>query len=489
MIKPKHILGFLFAVLFMLAVLAYFFPKEGVKIGNVELTFPSLREFLHPQKIEYADIDNIVRRQLRVDTTRADTSAIADTVRADAEVLAASEYPLEYTDKGKQSLYNFFRELETSAQASRPVRIMHYGDSQIETGRISGFLRQRLQQSFGGHGPGYLAVKPVAQKLSWFVNPSDEWQRHTLFGKKDTVITHKNYGPAMAVFRYAPTWNDSISNDSVWYEGNFSVENSFQGYRNAQRWDNALLYYGNLNAPVRITIKDNNDAVIKTDSLTPASGIQSYVLCDSLMNAFSVHMSGYDSPDVYALSLQSNNGVILDNLPLRGNAGTVFSKVSPAYLHSWFREFNTKLLLFQFGVNIVQKDREDFSYYEKWIYHQLTVLKRLNPDMAIIVVGISDMSTKKGTNYVTYDCIEHIRDAQKNAANRADVVFWDMYEAMGGENSMPSWVWAEPPLAKKDFTHFNLKGSRIISNMLYNAIMLEYHDYRKVKNQPDAEKE
>ncbi|MDA3820205.1 MAG: hypothetical protein PF590_07090, partial [Candidatus Delongbacteria bacterium] len=156
MIKPKHIVGFLFAVLIMLAVLAYFFPKEGIKIGSVELTFPSLREFLHPKKIEYANIDNIIRRQLRVDTTRADTSAIADTVRADAEILAASEYPLEYTDIGQQDLYDFFKNLETSVRNSHPIRIMHYGDSQIETDRISGFLRQRLQQSFGGNGPGYL---------------------------------------------------------------------------------------------------------------------------------------------------------------------------------------------------------------------------------------------------------------------------------------------------------------------------------------------
>ncbi|MDA3819341.1 MAG: hypothetical protein PF590_02580, partial [Candidatus Delongbacteria bacterium] len=334
-----------------------------------------------------------------------------------------------------------------------------------------------------------LAVKPVAQKLSWFINPSDEWKRHTLFGKKDSLISHTNYGPAMAVFRYASPWNDSISNDSVLNKGSFTVTNSFQGYRNAQRWDNAVLYYGNLHAPVSIVIKDKDDMLIKADSLYPVSGIQSFLLSDSLMNTFSVCLSGYDSPDVYAISLESSNGVIFDNLPLRGNAGTVFSKISPSYLKSWFRRLNTRLILFQFGVNIVQKDREDFSYYENWVYHQLTLLKRLNPDMAIVVIGISDMSTKKGTKYVSYDCIEKIRDAQKNAAMRADVVFWDMYEAMGGENSMPNWVWADPPLAKKDFTHFNLEGARIISNMLYNAIMLEYHNYRKEKKQPGEENE
>ncbi|MFO7791300.1 MAG: hypothetical protein ACQES1_05950 [Bacteroidota bacterium] len=481
MIKPRHISGFFISVLLMLAILALFFPKEGIKIGDTELTFPSLQDFFNPQKIEYADIDNIVRRQLRVDTTKADTSAIADTVRADAEVLAASEYPLEFSKPAKNSLNNFFEKLEVADIGEQPIHIMHYGDSQIEADHISGFLRQRLQQSFGGRGPGYLAVKPVTQKPSWRVNPSSEWKRHTLFGNKDSSINHKNYGPAMAIFRYAKPWNDSIPNDSLLHQASFSVKNSFQGYRHTHQWDKTVLYYGNLHAPVEITVRNEHDTILQKDSLYPVTQPTTFLISDSLINEFHVHMAGHDSPDVYGLFLESNSGVIINNLPLRGNAGTVFTKMPRIWLSSWFNQLNTKLLIFQFGVNVVQEDREDFTYYENWIYHQLSTLKQLKPDMAIIVVGISDMSKKEGTHYVTHDCIEKIRNAQKNAAMRADVIFWDMYEAMGGKNSMPSWVWAEPPLANKDFTHFNHEGSRIISNMLYNAIMLEYHNYRKAK--------
>ena len=52
-----------------------------------------------------------------------------------------------------------------------------------------------------------------------------------------------------------------------------------------------------------------------------------------------------------------------------------------------------------------------------------------------------------------------------------------MYEAMGGKNSMPAWVNADPPLARTDFTHFSWKGSIVISKMFYEALMNDYNKY------------
>jgi len=42
---------------------------------------------------------------------------------------------------------------------------------------------------------------------------------------------------------------------------------------------------------------------------------------------------------------------------------------------------------------------------------------------------------------------------------------------------MPSWVFAEPPLAAKDFTHFNVRGSKIISQMFVNALLADYEEF------------
>jgi len=89
-------------------------------------------------------------------------------------------------------------------------------------------------------------------------------------------------------------------------------------------------------------------------------------------------------------------------------------------------------------------------------------------------MGVSDMSKKEQTRYVSYSNIEKVRDAQRRAAFRAGCIFWDTYQAMGGHNSMPSWVFHDPPLARKDFTHFTFKGSKMIGRLFYNAFINEY---------------
>jgi hypothetical protein len=62
----------------------------------------------------------------------------------------------------------------------------------------------------------------------------------------------------------------------------------------------------------------------------------------------------------------------------------------------------------------------------------------------------------------------------RKATLESGFAFWDMYEAMGGKNSMPSWVFADPPLASSDFVHFNPLGAKIIAEMFYNAFIYEY---------------
>ena len=59
----------------------------------------------------------------------------------------------------------------------------------------------------------------------------------------------------------------------------------------------------------------------------------------------------------------------------------------------------------------------------------------------------------------------------KEAALESGCCFWDLYEAMGGENSMSAWV--KEGLAQKDYTHFSYKGAQYVGEMLFNAIQDE----------------
>jgi len=93
------------------------------------------------------------------------------------------------------------------------------------------------------------------------------------------------------------------------------------------------------------------------------------------------------------------------------------------------------------------------------------------PKADILIVGVSDMSEKNGDGYVTRSSVRKVIEAQRNAAFAEGCAFWNLYEAMGGYNSMP--VWVNSHMAQKDYTHFNREGGHRVAQMLFDAIMAE----------------
>jgi lysophospholipase L1-like esterase len=54
-----------------------------------------------------------------------------------------------------------------------------------------------------------------------------------------------------------------------------------------------------------------------------------------------------------------------------------------------------------------------------------------------------------------------------------------MYDAMGGRNSMASWVAADPPLAAEDYTHFSPLGARKIAELFHEALIRDLAIYQR----------
>ena len=175
--------------------------------------------------------------------------------------------------------------------------------------------------------------------------------------------------------------------------------------------------------------------------------------------------------------LTADRGIAVDNIAMRGCAGLVFTAINRDLLERMIDTLNVRMLILQFGGNVVPYMTDNYDYYGRWFLSQLRRLKQISPDMPIIVIGVSDMSIKEKDRFITYPNLLQIRDALKDATLKAGCAYWDMYEAMGGYNSMPSWVNAQPALATHDFVHFNERGARVIAEMFYNAFIYELEKY------------
>jgi hypothetical protein len=188
------------------------------------------------------------------------------------------------------------------------------------------------------------------------------------------------------------------------------------------------------------------------------------------------------SPYIFGISLDGKFGIAVDNIPLRGSSGLEFARMDMSFLHNFYNLLNVKLLILQFGVNIVPNITGSYDYYHRSFLLQLKLLKAYNPGISIIVMGVSDVSRIGKEGFESFPNIEKIRDAQRAAAFESGCAFWDIFEAMGGQNSMPSWVFANPSLAQKDFIHFNPLGAKLIGEMFYRSLMKEFMKFNNTQN-------
>ncbi len=488
--RPVKILLFTLGVFFLLAGAVWLTPKGGVKIGTFTFHMPTFREMLVDDTVQYADVSDIIDQQFDIDSLleQQPDSLLADSLQefippASYDSLVKSIYKIKLTDTARMNLYHFFQQLHDSAS----TRIMHYGDSQLEGDRITAFLRNKFQVKFGGTGPGLRpAVQPYDYIFSAVQENSNNWKRYPIYGNVDSLVEHNRYGVMGAFSRFAPPRSDTLPfADTTFYRAQLSISKSDVSYKRTQEYGNFRMFYGNAKQPVQMQLMAKGEVVL-TDTLPQNVyyGVVNCTLPDST-SSISVTFSGYDSPDIYGIELASKTGVIVDNIALRGSSGTIFTKTDFTHSQKMYNDLKPRLFILQFGGNVIPyiKDRKAIENYGRWFAAQIKRLQRTCPEAAIIVIGPSDMSTKEKDKYVTYKFLPGVVKTLEKAALSNGCGFWNMYEAMGGHNSMPSWVNADPSLARPDYVHFSAKGARLIANMFYNAIIFEYANYL-AENEP-----
>ena len=508
--RPIKIFIFLFIVLLLLAIISYFFPNDGINLGSsYRLRFPQLKSVFAVKKVNLADISGIIEKyQVQQPDTfiEKNTSDFADSIEIISDSLmihlpidttfeqtdstttfkkkttspGTVNQMLEYPDNKNQALNPFFNSLQKLKSSGDLIRILHYGDSQIEGDRISSYIRKELQREFGGSGIGlFPAVIIKGTSISIEQNLSGDWERYTMQSIRNGNIYHKRLGALMSYSRFTPLIQE---NQNV-YIGEINLRKSNNTYLNTRKFKHCKVFYGYNEKPFVAELK-YKDSILDAELIPVTRDLNTISWkIDGSIDEITISFKGEDSPDIYAIALDDYKGIAVDNIPLRGSSGTDFTKTDLPFFRAMYQKLNVKLVLMQFGVNLVPHIVSDYSYYQKQLEKQLKTLKSLRPDICIIVIGVSDMSRNENGQFVTYPNIEKIRDAQKKAAFNAGCAFWDTYEAMGGKNSMPSWVATEPPLARTDYTHFTWKGSIIIAKMFYDALMTDYKKY--ITNTPE----
>ncbi len=338
------------------------------------------------------------------------------------------------------------------------VRIAFLGDSFIEGDIVSGSLRDTLQALFGGRGVGYVPLaSEVAQYRTTVRHTYENWLTYSMVSKRPDSIRLGFPG-----YCFVP-----MADNHVTYQ---------TPKRGRALMDDLLLYY---QAPVEVGLHCTvNDTLPLTVPLPMVDSLAEVRVALAGARSVQLKIDPVSGVRLYGASIENGNGVYVDNLAMRGNSGMGLAQLDEAAIRQFQAYRNYRLLILQYGLNVVTE--HDTLGYDWYVDKMVRVVKRLQqllPQTAIVVMSVSDRSYNEGGTYRTIPGIPAMRDAQRKIAQKAGVYFWDLYAAMGGENSMPRYVQAQPPLAAKDYTHLTYRGGKKIAQLFADALLTEHAKY------------
>lgn len=478
-VQPYQVLLFVLAVFIVMIGVMAFFPKDGVPLNeDITLRFTSLQDFFEEDttKVDMRDILAEIDELGIIDTI---IPPVGDEVVAPEPEISPNEVKkIQYPDGDRSVLYPAFEALSQAGEGTSPVRVIHFGDSQIEGDRMTNFIRNELQKKFGGQGSGLHPAIPAVPSFSVKQDHSDNFKRHPGFGKKNPNITHRRYGVTAALAKYTPFYADSALDTIDATTGWLSLRRARAAYGLAQTYSTLQFYYGHNQRPFLLKMFAD-DAKVSEDSIPAGKGLRTRTwYFDKTPDHVQIFLEGKDSPEIYGFSMEGSSGVQVDNIGLRGQSGTIFGGLDQSIFKGMTDRMNVKLILMQFGGNTVPyiKSEKAAQNYGNNFRRQIEYLKRIIPGSVVIVIGPSDMAKKVEGKMQTYPYLPAVRDALKKAAFDTGSPYFDIYEVMGGMNSMVGWV--ENKLAGSDYVHFSPSGAKKIARTFVASFLEDYEAYK-----------
>lgn len=356
------------------------------------------------------------------------------------------------------ALVNLFSALLQSKKV--PVRIAFFGDSFIEGDVFCGSVRDSLQSIFGGEGVGFV---PITSNVTGFrktiKHSFGDWETYSLTGKRDKAIS---LGPAGLTFIPDESNYVEYQATKLRFLRNF---HQFKFYYQSE-FDNVINY--------------ELDTITGTDVLPATTGLSAWQISAKSFKSGRFEIVDPQRIFVYGASFENGPGVYVDNFSLRGNSGMGLTSV-PRALYTAFNDIQDyKLVVLQFGLNLVVEDGLNYEAYTSRMAKVIRQLQSYFPQSSFLLLGVSDRSSNTTGSFQTMKAIHAMRDAQREIARQTGIAFWDVFIAMGGENSMIDWVHADPPLAAKDYTHLNFNGGNRLSGKFVKSLLFDFERFKNM---------
>lgn len=330
---------------------------------------------------------------------------------------------------------------------AEPVRIAVIGDSYIEGDIFTQDIRRLLQEQYGGRGVGYVPAHSMVAGFRRTVSISDNgWTQ---------VTSPKGTGK--------PYFN--ISGEYFIAGPGASV--TYKGYAKEPRlaaWSRSSVMFVAPDSGTITLVTDQGEQTFEVE----ASDAPQMVTVDAETTKLKVSVSA--SGLVYLGAwLEDANGVTVDCMSIRGDSGITHRKINTEMARMMSRHIDYDLIIMEYGINALSASQTNYDAYGNLMVEVVERLRLSYPHADILMLAIGDRGQKVNGEVHSLPTAKVMVEAQRRAAQRAGCLFWDMREAMGGEDAVVSW--RERKLVNGDYIHLNSDGGREMAGLLVPSII------------------
>lgn len=456
--------AFVFGVIAALGAIAALCPSS-VSVAGKAVRLPQMSSVLggaEGRLISVEDQLDAVEQAMRLradSAARSVRAARADSLARMEGIFRGSAGSLRFPKGDFSYLFPVFRAMK----GGEAVSVFHYGDSQIEGDRITHLVRDSLQSLFGGKGPGVLPLWQPIPSRTVRQSLTDSVATFFAAGIMGRRASHNRYG---ALAQMAELRGQDVT---------LSVEGrGHGGYRLV------TAFVGNVEDTLTMSI----DTIMRV--VPPCQGLRAVKWQLPPCSAFKLRLRG--RADVYGVDVSAGRGVSVTNVPMRGADGLSLGRTDATLMEAMMRSLNTRLVLMEFGGNALPmlSDSAGVERYAAAVGKQIDKMKAICPAARIVFIGPADMSVKVDGELQTHPMLPYLTEALEAECDDHGVAFWDMYDVMGGRNSMLAWVAHQPQLAGADYVHFTTRGADKIAAVLWRALRMNY-DYMLMVGRQNAD--
>ena len=365
---------------------------------------------------------------------------------------------------GRQNMDRFHQKLERMIKSGEGrINIVHIGGSHIQAGSFSGQMRTRFQQINGDMNAGWGFMFPYSisrtnSPYGYYIRYNGAWQSFRNVERKKSGM--------LGVGGISATTASPKAELTILLEDENTIDYSFNKFR---------FYYQNKQKNYTVSIDSAlvRNAEIRADYMD----FELNRPVDSLLITLTKESGTSGEFTLFGITTESApNGIMYHSIGINGAH-------VPAYLRcQLFGEQLSKLqpdlVILGIGINDAYVRRFSQSQFENNYAELIAEIKKAAPDAAILFTTNNDSYLYR--RYVNRNG-EKVRESMFNMAKKYNAGVWDMYEVMGGLNSIV--LWQRNNLAQSDKIHFTREGYLLIADLFFTAFMhdFEYHIQSKNK--------